>query len=123
MLDSTVTCVTVDKTIGNTAVILVYRYRVKSLKGLLNKQGRAVNFVWNYCNDRQKDALRFGRPWHTGFDLIKLTTGSSKELGLHSGTIADVCQQYAKSRSQKNAHTCVTRARKTSDGCRSRAAN
>lgn len=60
---------------------------VKSLNGLLNKQSRAVNFVWNFCNDRQKDALRFGRRWHTGFDLNKLTTGSSKELGLHSGTM------------------------------------
>ena len=82
-------------------MILVYRYRVKSLNGLLNKQSRAVNFVWNFCNDRQKDALRFGRRWHTGFDLNKLTTGSSKELGLHSGTVNAVCEQYAKSRSQK----------------------
>ena len=83
-------------------MILVYRYRVKSLNGLLNQQSRAVNFVWNFCNDRQKDALRFGRRWHTGFDLNKLTTGASKELGLHSGTINAVCEQYAKSRSQKN---------------------
>jgi putative transposase len=83
-------------------MILVYRYRVKSLTGLLNRQSRAVNFVWNYCNDRQKDALRFGRRWHTGFDLNKLTTGSSRELGLHSGTVNAVCEQYAKSRSQKN---------------------
>lgn len=82
-------------------MILVYRYRVKSLTGLLNKQSRACNFVWNFCNDRQKDALRFGRRWHTGFDLNKLTTGSSKELGLHSGTVNAVCEQYAKSRSQK----------------------
>jgi len=82
-------------------MILVYRYRVKSLNGLLNQQSRAVNFVWNFCNDRQKDALRFGRRWHTGFDLNKLTTGSSKELALHSGTVNAVCEQYAKSRSQK----------------------
>ena len=82
-------------------MILVYRYRVKSLNGLLNKQARAVNFVFNYCNDRQKDALRFGRKWLSGFDLNKLTTGSSKELGIHSGTINAVCEQYAKSRSQK----------------------
>ena len=79
---------------------LVFRYRVKSLTGLLNRQARTVNFVWNYCNNRQKDALRFSRPWRSGFDLIKLTTGCSKELALHSGTINDVCQQYARSRSQ-----------------------
>lgn len=82
-------------------MILVYRYRVKSLNGLLNQQSRACNFVWNFCNDRQKDALRFHRRWHTGFDLNKLTQGSSKELGLHSGTVNAVCEQYAKSRSQK----------------------
>lgn len=82
-------------------MILVYRYRVKSLNGLLNKQSRAVNFVWNYCNDRQKDALKWGRKWLSGFDLNKLTTGSSKELGLHSGTVNAACEQYAKSRSQK----------------------
>jgi IS605 OrfB family transposase len=82
-------------------MILVYRYRVKSLTGLLNRQARACNFVWNFCNDRQKDALRFGRRWHTGFDLNKLTQGSSKELGLHSGTVNAVCEQYSKSRAQK----------------------
>jgi IS605 OrfB family transposase len=71
---------------------------VKSLTGLLNQQARKVNLVWNFCNDRQKDALRFNRRWHTGFDLINLTTGCSKELGLHSGTINEVCQQYVKSR-------------------------
>jgi putative transposase len=80
---------------------LVYRYRVKSLTGVLNRQAGIVNFVWNYCNDRQKDALRFNRPWLTGFDLINLTSGASKELGLHSGTVNDVCQQYAKSRAQR----------------------
>lgn len=83
-------------------MILVYRYRVKSLNGFLNQQARKVNFVWNYCNDRQKDALRFGRKWLTGFDLNYLTAGSSKELGLHSQTIQSVCCQYAESRSQKN---------------------
>jgi len=81
-------------------MILIYRYRVKTLLGALNKQARAVNYVFNFCNERQKDALRFGRKWHTGFDLIKLTTGSSKELGLHSDTVNAVCSQYAKSRHQ-----------------------
>jgi hypothetical protein len=58
-------------------LMLVYHCRVRSLTGLLNRQSRALNFWWNDCNDRQKDALRFDRPWHTGFDLNKLTTGSS----------------------------------------------
>jgi putative transposase len=93
--------------------LLTYRYRVKSLNGLLNQQSRVVNFVWNYCNDRQKDALRFNRKWHSGFDLNKLTTGSSKELGLYSGTVNAVCEQYAKSRSQKRRPYLRYRAKKS----------
>ncbi|MBR8305335.1 putative transposase DNA-binding domain protein [Burkholderia cenocepacia] len=77
-------------------MILVYRYRVKSLNGLLNKQSRAVNYVWNFCNDTQKHALKWGKKWPTGFDLNVLTTGSSKELGIHSGTVNATCEQYAK---------------------------
>jgi putative transposase len=92
---------------------LVYRYRVKSHTGLLNRQARTVDFVWNYCNDRQKDALRFDRPWLTGFDLIKLTTGCGKELGLHSGTVNDVCQQYARSRSQSHRPCLRYRGKKS----------
>lgn len=81
-------------------MIKVYRYRVKSLNGLLNKQARAVNFVWNFSNDTQKHALKWRKRWPTGFDLNVLTAGSSKELGIHSGTINAVCEQYAKSRKQ-----------------------
>lgn len=82
-------------------MILVYRYRVKSLNGLLNAQAKAVNFVWNFCNDTQKFALKHRKRWPTGFDLNMLTAGSSKELGLHSCTVNAVCEQYARSRSQK----------------------
>jgi IS605 OrfB family transposase len=82
-------------------MILVYRYRVKSLNGLLNAQAKAVNFVWNFCNDTQKFALKHAKQWPSGFDLNMLTVGSSKELGIHSGTVNAVCEQYAKSRSQK----------------------
>jgi putative transposase len=82
-------------------MVLVYRYRVKSLTGLLNGQARAVNFVWNFCNDTQEHALSWCKKWPTGFDLNKLTAGSGAELGLHSGTVNAVCEQYAKSRAQK----------------------
>ncbi|WP_426336214.1 RNA-guided endonuclease InsQ/TnpB family protein [Pseudoduganella sp. R-31] len=94
-------------------MILVYRFRVKSKNGLLDLQARKVNFVWNYCNDRQKDALRFERPWLTGFDLNKLTTGSSKELELHSGVINAVCEQFAKSRAQHRRPYLRYRGRKS----------
>lgn len=80
--------------------MVIYRYRVKSLAGLLNKQARAVNYVFNFCNETQRHALKWSKRWPSGFDLNKLTAGSSKELGLHSGTVNAVCEQYAKSRSQ-----------------------
>jgi putative transposase len=91
----------------------VYRYRVKSLNGLLNKQAHAVNYVWNFCNDTQKHALKWGKKWPTGFDLNVLTTGSSKELGVHSGTINATCEQYAKSRSQHKRPSLRYRGRKS----------
>ena len=94
-------------------MIIVYRFRVKSKIGMLAMQARKVNFVWNYCNDRQKDALRFGRPWLTGFDLNKLTSGSSKELVLHSGVINAVCEQFAKSRAQHHRPYLRYRGRKS----------
>ncbi len=80
----------------------VYRYRVKSLNGLLNQQAQAVNYVWNFCNDTQKHALKWNKKWPTGFDLNGLTSGSSKLLGIHSGTVNAVCEQYARSRQQFN---------------------
>jgi len=81
-------------------VILVYRYRVKSLNGLLNKQARACNYVWNFCNDTQKHAIKWGRLWPSCFDLNNLTAGSSKELSLNANTINQICRQYTSSRNQ-----------------------
>ena len=83
-------------------MLLVYRYRIKSLTGLLSRQARACNVVWNFCNETQQHALKWNKPWPSGFDLNRLTAGSSGELDLHSGTINAVCEQYAKSRRQKN---------------------
>jgi hypothetical protein len=55
--------------------------------------------VWNYCGDVQDQARRWGRRWPTGFDLIQLTR-ASRQLGLHSDSIAAVCLQFARSRNQ-----------------------
>ena len=64
----------------------------------LNRMARAVNYVWNYCNDIQQKAARARRKSLSGFDLQKLTAGSSKELDIHGHTIQKVCQTYDKSR-------------------------
>ncbi|WP_446479719.1 zinc ribbon domain-containing protein [Burkholderia stagnalis] len=93
-------------------MILVYCYRVKLLNGLLNPQSRAVNYVWNICNDTQKHALKWGKKWPTGVGLNVLTTGSSKALGIRSGKIIATCEQYAKSRSQHRRPYLRYRGRK-----------
>jgi hypothetical protein len=51
---------------------LTYRYRIKDKHARrLNAQARAVNFVWNYCNQTQMKAARDGRKWLSGYDLGK----------------------------------------------------
>jgi putative transposase len=64
----------------------------------LNRQAAAVSFVWNYCNETQRHAVSWSRPWLSAFDLMKLTAGASKELDLHAHTIQRVCKQYVLSR-------------------------
>ena len=67
-------------------VILTYRYRIKDATTAkrLRAHARAVNYVWNYCGEIQEAARRQEKRWPSAFDLIKLTTGSSALLGLHS---------------------------------------
>lgn len=84
---------------------LTYKYRVKDATSgkHLARHARACNQVWNYCCQIQREAQsrwRAGRAvsWPTRFDLSKLTTGSSAELGLHSDTISEVCRQFVVSR-------------------------
>lgn len=79
-------------------MLLTYRYRVKNHLGELNRQARAINFVWNFCNDAQKHALKWDKRWPTGYDLAKLAAGSSKELGVQAATIERVCIEYARKR-------------------------
>ena len=60
----------------------------------LSRQARAVNTVWNFCNETQRQAVLRGRKWLSWHDLQKLTAGSSKELDIHAHTIQQVCQRY-----------------------------
>jgi len=84
----------------HVAMVLTYRYRIKDATSRrhLELQSRAVNRVWNYCGEIQEAARRHNKRWPSGFDLIKLTCGSSKLLGLHSDTVQAVCKQFALSR-------------------------
>jgi putative transposase len=93
---------------------LTYKFRLRDKHSReLNRQARAVNFVWNYCNETQRKAVGYRRPWLTGFDLGKLTSGTSKELNLHAHTIGHVCQQYARSRQQHRKPWLRWRGRKS----------
>ena len=82
-------------------IVFTYRYRVKDKHAAeLARQARAVNFVWNWCNETQRHAVKWGRKWLLAFDLHKLSTGASKELDIHAQTVQKVCERYAESRQQ-----------------------
>lgn len=96
-------------------MLKTYRYRIKDSNSAitLNQKARAVNAVWNFSNESQQHALRWNQRWPTYQDLCKLTTGSSKELGLHSQTVQAVCEQYATRRQQFRKRTLRWRGKKS----------
>ena len=88
-------------------LIKTYRYRLKDASGstrrALRSQARAVNFVWNYCcqidreaQQRWRAGLAVGRP--SAFDLATLCRGVTRELGIHSDTVDAVCRKFAEAR-------------------------
>lgn len=92
-------------------VILTYKYRIKdaTVGKHLDRHSRAVNYVWNYCNQIQREAesrWKAGRvaKWPSAFDLIKLCTGAGADLGLHSDTVQTVCREYAAKRDANRGH-------------------
>ena len=104
-----------DFPVKMSLMLKTYRYRIKDSRtaASLNQRARAVNFVWNFCNESQHHALRWNQRWPTGFDLNTLTTGSSKELGLHSQTVQAVCEQYATRRQQFRKRTLRWRGKQS----------
>lgn len=79
----------------------------------LNRQARAVNYVWNYCNETQQKAARSGRRWLGYHDLAALTAGAGKELDLHSHTVQRVCRAYDDARGTQNKAWLRWRGRKS----------
>lgn len=87
-------------------MFLGFKYRIKDRRAAkaLRAYAISVNQVWNYANAVQRDVearYKAGAPkrrWPTNFDLVKRTSGTSKELGLNCGTISEVCRVYAQNR-------------------------
>jgi IS605 OrfB family transposase len=93
---------------------LTYKFRLRDRHAAeLNRQARAVNYCWNFCNETQQKAVRSGRKWLTAVDLMQLTAGAGKLLDLHAHTIQKVCQQYDRSRSAKRKPWLRWRGRKS----------
>lgn len=88
------------------ALTLTYKYRIKDRRArkALARHAVAVNQIWNYCNAVQRDIedrYKAGAPkrrWPTNYDLQKLVSGTSKDLGIHSSTAELTCDQFAISR-------------------------
>jgi hypothetical protein len=82
-------------------MILTLKFRLRDKRtSALSRQARAVTYVWNFCNETQQKASRYGRQWLTGYDLQKLTKGSGQMIGLLAHTVQKVCEQYDRSRRQ-----------------------
>jgi len=95
--------------------ITTLHFRIKdSTSGkYLERQSRAVNFVWNYCNEYANKAYGFNRRWLSGFDLNYLTSGVSKDLKLHSQTIQAICEEHATRRKQFRLSKLKWRSKKS----------
>lgn len=82
-------------------IITTYRYRVKDKHAeSLSDMADSVNFIWNYCNNAQKHARQWNKPWLTHFELTSLTAGGSQFFKINTDTIGDICKTYANSRRQ-----------------------
>lgn len=86
-------------------MILTYKYRLKGKRSTrqLRRYAWAVNQVWNFCAQTQRAIQRAFRDglsprWPSFYDLKRLATGTSRDLGLHAQTIQNVCEQFSKSR-------------------------
>jgi len=99
-------------------MILTYRYRVKDKTSAkyLRRMAGAVNYAWNFCCATQREAESRWRAgavsrWPSRFDLGRLMTGASVDLGIHSDTLAAIARQFAQARNAAR-HCPAWRSRK-----------
>jgi len=83
-------------------MLLTARIKIKPQNyNWLNKAANEVNFVWNYCRWIAEKAKRDRNKWLSPFDLINLTSGSSKEFErIGSANISKTASEYGTRRNQ-----------------------
>lgn len=104
-------------------MILTYKYQLKGKRSTrqLRRFAWVANQVWNYCVQTQRTVQRSRRgglspKWPSHYDLHKLTSGTSQDLGLHAKTIQSICEQFTKSR---DLHKVCPRFRRSGGSKRS----
>jgi putative transposase len=80
----------------------VLRLRLKDkCTAMLQEQARAVNFLWNYCNELSTKVWERERRLMGGFDFHPFTKGAGNaRLDLHSTTVQAAAEEYATRRAQ-----------------------
>jgi IS605 OrfB family transposase len=98
--------------------LLTYNYRIKdsTARAHLLKMASAVNYVWNYCNRVSSQAFKRDKVFLSAYDLNTLTSGTSKDLRLHSQTVQSIAEEYATRRRQFKKVKLKWRTRKRSLG-------
>lgn len=77
------------------------RLRLKDKHGaFLREQARAVNTVWNFCNELSFTHWKRKRAFFSSYDMQPYTKGASKEIGLHSQTTQAISDEYCIRRKQ-----------------------
>ena len=95
--------------------ILTYNFRIKDATSSihLERMARAVNFVWNYCNETSFNAIRNNGEWLSKFDFNPLVKGAAKDLGIHSQTVQAVAYEYVTRRKQFKKRKLRWRSKKS----------
>lgn len=85
----------------NTVVTRTLRLRLKDKHAaLLCEHARAVNMVWNFCNELSLKHFERKREFLSAYDMQPYTKGAGKELGLHSQTVQAVQEEFVIRRKQ-----------------------
>jgi len=96
-------------------IVKTYSFRIKDSvsKKKLEQMARSVNFVWNYCNEASIKSIEYNSRWLSEYDLNKLTTGCTVDLGINSRTIKSVCSEYVNKRTTSKKRRLKWRSKKS----------